>query len=317
MEMSVQDTRVRTELLFTDADIPEFLKCGGLGEWRSDGNHGMVLDTVRLRANIYRDRRGRKAVCRVLPDLIPDSKSIGIPARFMEAILGSRDGLVIVSGATGSGKSTTMASAIQTWIENNDGHVLTIEDPIEYLLNGKTPLQVSQREVGRDVASFAMGINSGVRQAPRLIFIGEMKDAASTLAALDAALTGHLVLATTHTGRVSTTVETILRNVPDERRSYASAVLPRILRGMLCQQLVKSEKGGRVALHELLMPSQAVINHISSGQYSNLDGDLEQGAQHGSFSFLQSIRAAKSLGHISMQRALDLEARLDTKGSSR
>lgn len=295
---------------FEATDVEDFLASGKLTRWERDTNHALDISPHRLRANFYRADGKDRAVLRLLPAKIPELGSLRLPERYLNAMLESRDGIVLVCGQTGSGKSTTLAAGIQEWIERNDRHVVTLEKPIEYRFNGRLPQQVSQREVGVDVESYALGIDSAMRQAPGLIMVGEVKDSAAAVALVDAALTGHLVVATLHTGRVGLSVSSLLKLMPADRYKSALAVFPSLLRAVLCQRLVPAKKGGRFAVHELLMPSTAVTSHIAQEKFTALDNELLQGAQAGHQTFERSIKAACADGLIEPEERNRLIERL-------
>ena len=264
-----------------------------------DRNCSWDHNGFRFRVHLFRERGRPKVTARLLPNKIYLPKDLRIPTQLLDAVMGCKKGdggIILVSGATGSGKSTTIASAIQMWARANPGHVVTLEDPVEVFFEDAVPMQFSQREVGVDVLSFADGLVSAMREAPTVIFIGEIRDQASALAALDAAKTGHLVLTTLHTDRVHGAIDSFLRNIPQSAVDAAVLTLSNKLRCVCCQRLYRNSAGtGMFAVHEILTikaSSFAIKSHILKREWSAIEGAVAVGSQHGHVSYKDSFAKA-------------------------
>ena len=249
----------------------------------------------RCRLNIYRLGNGYAAAVRLLPKNIPDCRSLGLP-EIICRLVGSRQGLLLVTGATGSGKSTTLASLVQQINQTRAVHVLTLEDPIEYVYPAGLAL-INQREVGRDTRSFASGLRSALRQDPDVILVGELRDAETIGIALTAAETGHLVLATLHTQDAAGTVNRILDVLPD--RQHVCTQLADCLLGICCQRLLpRCDAVGRVAAFEVLVATPAMRNLIREGRTHQLQSYLQTGARYGMQTMEDAVKALQLRGII-------------------
>lgn len=249
----------------------------------------------RCRLNIYRLGNGYAAAVRLLPKNIPDCRSLGLP-EIICRLVGSRQGLLLVTGATGSGKSTTLASLVQQINQTRAVHVLTLEDPIEYVYPAGLAL-INQREVGRDTRSFASGLRSALRQDPDVILVGELRDAETIGIALTAAETGHLVLATLHTQDAAGTVNRILDVLPD--RQHVCTQLADCLLGICSQRLLpRCDAVGRVAAFEVLVATPAMRNLIREGRTHQLQSYLQTGARHGMQTMEDAVKALQLRGII-------------------
>lgn len=248
----------------------------------------------RCRLNIYR-LGGYAAAIRLLPKHIPDCRSLGLP-EIICGLVGSRQGLLLVTGATGSGKSTTLASLVQQINQTRAVHVLTLEDPIEYVYPAGLAL-INQREVGRDTRSFASGLRSALRQDPDVILVGELRDAETIGIALTAAETGHLVLATLHTQDAAGTVNRILDVLPD--RQHVCTQLADCLLGICCQRLLpRCDRAGRAAAFEVLVATPAMRNLIREGRTHQLQSYLQTGARYGMQTMEDAVKALQLRGII-------------------
>lgn len=249
----------------------------------------------RCRLNIYRLGNGYAAAIRLLPKNIPDCRSLGLP-EIICRLVGSRQGLLLVTGATGSGKSTTLASLVQQINQTRAVHVLTLEDPIEYVYPAGLAL-INQREVGRDTRSFASGLRSALRQDPDVILVGELRDAETIGIALTAAETGHLVLATLHTQDAAGTVNRILDVLPD--RQHVCTQLADCLLGICCQRLLpRCDRAGRAAAFEVLVATPAMRNLIREGRTHQLQSYLQTGARYGMQTMEDAVKALQLRGII-------------------
>ncbi|MCL4806586.1 MAG: PilT/PilU family type 4a pilus ATPase [Thermoanaerobaculia bacterium] len=261
-------------------------------------------DLGRFRVNLHRTRRGAAAAVRVLPKRIPPLAELGLPESLYDLTKGTR-GLVLVTGATGSGKTTTLAALVDRINRTSRRHVVTIEDPVEYEHAHGTSV-VEQVEVGADAPSFAAALVAALRQDPDVILVGEMRDLETTRAALTAAETGHLVLATLHTNDVPQTVNRITDIFPAEQQATVRQQLSLALSAVLCQQLVPRADGkGRVVATELMIATDGVRAHIRKGSFHQLHTELTLGRRFGMSTMEDSLARLVKAGTVT-----EAEARL-------
>jgi twitching motility protein PilT len=217
--------------------------------------------------------------------------NLALPPAAIKAFLEAKNGLFLVCGATGSGKSTTIASMVLERAKRRPEHIITFEDPIEYLYPHGLPSLVSQREIGSDELDFGMSLRAALRQAPDVIVVGEIRDGETAEIALAAAETGHVVVATLHTSTAAQTVQRYLKLVPTERMENAMLSFADCFKGILCQRLLFDEqKGKRFAIHELLLPYDSVCGIIRRGEFKKLDHELEAGMTRGMLLFDRSLQ---------------------------
>jgi len=233
----------------------------------------------RLRANAFRTCGDYGMVLRLLPSAMFTLEQLRMPPVVQDMLRRAR-GLILVTGPTGSGKSTTLASMVNWINENESGHIVTIEDPIEYTHAHKRCL-VTQREVGEDLPSFAEGVRSALRQDPDVILIGEMRDLDTIEAAVTAAETGHLVLGTLHTSGATRTIDRIIDVFPSSAREQIRTQLATSLTAVISQCLVRTTAGGRVAASEIMLRTDGVAAKIREGKTYQLTTDIETGAARG------------------------------------
>lgn len=246
-----------------------------------DLDAALKLGKRRFRANAYL-ANGRRLglVLRQFPDAIPALSTLNLPAAYHEMIQATR-GLVLVTGATGSGKSTTLASTLEHCNQSVDGHIITIEDPVEYLLTSKR-CTVDQRQIGRDVRDFQTGLRAALRQDPDILLVGELRDPETVKTALDAANTGHLVFATLHTNSAQQSIDRISSFFPPERQGWVQATLSQVLLGIQSQVLVPRRNGqGRALALELLVNTQDVRQLIREGRTHQLFNAMDTGSSKG------------------------------------
>ena len=240
-----------------------------------------IASGFRFRVNLYHIQGRPAVVIRPIPTEPPHIDTLGLPVEAVLQALKQRTGLILVTGATGSGKSTTLAAMIDWLNETQEIHIVTIEDPIEFYFTPKRAI-ISQREVGSDTESFAVALRAALRQAPNVIMVGEMRDLETMSAALTAAETGHLVLATLHTGSAPEAIDRVVNAFPEGRRDMVRLQLANTLRLVLTQVLVpRREGGGRVLLYEVLVNTPAVSTMIRDGKTAQLPAAMQTGAAYG------------------------------------
>ena len=260
---------------------------------------------ARYRFNIYRES-GRHAIAlRRLDAEFRTFAQLGLPRR-LEDFCGERDGLVIVTGPTGSGKSTTLATLLDCINRTRPGHIITIEDPIEYIHHSQRCL-VNQRQVGRDTKSFSAALVEAMRQDPDIILVGESRDLATVRTALRAAETGHLVFTTLHAGDAPGAVERLVAMFPPEEQSSARHELALVLRGVFAQHLLPDPQGDtRHPAYELLVNTTAAANLIATGRTAQLYSVIETGANVGMCTLDQSLASLVQNGLVDERAALAL-----------
>jgi twitching motility protein PilT len=242
----------------------------------------------RFRVNLLRQRGSIMIVMRVIPFEIPSFESLKLPP-VLERIANANRGLVLVTGITGSGKSTTLASIIGYINQHHRKHIITLEDPIEFLHRDRNS-SITQREVGTDTASFASGLSAALREDPDVILVGEMRDIETISLGITAAETGHLVFATLHTNSAPKTIDRIIDVFPVEQQEQIRAMLGETLRGVVAQQLLRRlDGGGRVAALEILIATPAVANLIREGKTHQIPSIMQTGRKQGMVTMDQSL----------------------------
>ena len=247
------------------------------------------LANFRIRAHAWMSQGQLNVAVRRLSHDIPPLHSLGLPASAQRLIEASQ-GLVLVTGPTGSGKSTTLASMIDFINSNTQSHIITLEDPIEYLHKDRLS-RMRQRQVGKagDCTTFAAGVIGAMREDPDVIVIGEMRDVDTVAAALNAAQTGHLVLATLHTNSATEAINRILAFFSDGDRELSRSVLAAVLRGVVSQRLIKTKDGKRALAVELMVATQAIRVHISSARTNLIMQEMSSGSLDGQLTLNQSL----------------------------
>jgi twitching motility protein PilU len=256
----------------------------------------------RFRGNVYHQRGTIGMVFRRIVSDIPNIDSLGLPPVLKNLSL-ERRGLILVTGATGSGKSTTLAAMIDFRNANTTGHILTIEDPIEFVHRDRRCI-ISQREVGLDVPNFEFGLKAGLRQAPDVLLIGEMRDLETASAALQFAETGHLVLGTLHSTNASQTIERLLQFFPHERHDEVCSLLALNLRGIISQRLVPKVGGGRAPAIEVLLGTPRVRELLKKAAIEEMKTAMVAGTTDGMQTFDQSLYGLLQAGLITEEDAL-------------
>jgi twitching motility protein PilT len=257
----------------------------------------------RFRANLLQQQRGPAGVFRVVPTKIKTLEELGMP-KVLKDLAHLEKGLVLVTGPTGSGKSTTLAAMVDFVNETHRGHILTIEDPIEFVHTSKGCL-VNQREVGPHTDSFENALRAALREDPDVILVGELRDLETTQLAISAAETGHLVFATLHTNSASKTVDRIIDIFPSGQQAQIRTMLSESIEGVVAQTLLPTKDGkGRVAALEVLVAVPALRNLIREDKTSQILSVIQTGAQHGMQSLDQSLRDLVMQGKLTREEAM-------------
>lgn len=241
----------------------------------------------RFRVNVFMQRKGIGVVCRVIPTKIKTAQELGLPKSLLEMI-NCHKGLICVTGPTGSGKSTTLAALIHHINANQQSHILTIEDPIEFVHPSLKSL-VNQREVHNHSKSFANALKAALREDPDVILVGEMRDLETISLAISAAETGHLVFGTLHTNNAHKTVDRIIDVFPGDRQSQIRVQLSESLRGVISQSLLPKVGGGRVAVQEVMFCNKAIANLIREGKTFQIPSTMQTGKNQGMVTYESAV----------------------------
>jgi twitching motility protein PilT len=260
----------------------------------------------RFRANAFRQRNALALALRVIPFRVRSLEELGAP-RAVTALLNKPYGLVLAVGPTGSGKSTTLAAMIDRINETKPLHILTIEDPVEYLHHHKVAM-VNQREVGTDAVSFEEGLRSALREDPDVVLLGEMRDLESIQIALSLAETGHLVFATLHTNDAPQALDRMIDVFPSEKRDQIQTMLAGALQGVVSQRLLPAISGGRVAAYEVLMGNEAVKNLVREGKSRQLRNVVATGGPDGMQTIEMDLARLVTSGLVTMEMAQSISA---------
>jgi twitching motility protein PilT len=281
----------------------------GKKEWdrlqeRGDVDFAYSNDHGRYRASVVKQRLGLDMAFRIINTQIRSMEEIGLPLEHIVPLTRYQNGLILVTGSVGSGKSTTLAALVDFINKDREDHILTLEDPIEYVFDSKG-CHVNQREVHAHTDSFAKALRGALREDPDVIMVGEMRDLETIQLALTAAETGHLVLGTLHTGNAPRTLDRVLDVFPTDQREQIRIMVSESLRGILSQQLVPRADGvGRVMALELLVNTPAVANCIREGKTFMLPGVMQTGKNVGMITMDESLRRLYVKGVITPNEAL-------------
>jgi twitching motility protein PilU len=293
--MHTQPRQLLAELL-TPSQLEELDDTGEL-------NVGVGIPGVgSFRLSAFKQRGTIAAVFRCIPFVIPTLESLNVPAALNTMILEKR-GLILMVGATGAGKSTTLAAMLEQRNQQLAGHILTIEDPIEFLFNNKKSV-VNQREVGRDTQSLNIGLKNALRQAPDCILIGEIRDRETMTAAISYALSGHLVLSTLHANNSYHALGRILSFYAPEARPALLADLAAGLKSIVSQRLIRATAGGRIPAVEVMLNTKLVSELIEQGDFSGVKEAMEKSMAEGSQTFEQDLARLINAGVISREEGL-------------
>jgi twitching motility protein PilT len=268
----------------------------------------------RFRVNAYNTVTGPAAAFREIPTKIPSLEQLNAPSIFKQFCEIER-GLVLVTGPTGSGKSTTLAAMINHMNENSDMHILTVEDPVEFVHHKKRAL-INHREVGKHTNSFARALKSALREDPDVILVGEMRDHETISLALSAAETGHLVMGTLHTSSAAKTVDRIIDVFPAGDKEMVRSMIAGSLQAVISQVLLKKKGGGRVAAHEIMTGTSAVRNLIRENKVAQIYSMIQVGARYGMQTMEDGIRKAVESGMVDSSVAEDMKSSLSDDGTA-
>ncbi len=281
-------------------DFEEFWECDFSFE---------IPGLARFRVNAFNQNRGAGAVFRTIPSEILSLEDLKCPKIF-EELADIPRGVVLVTGPTGSGKSTTLAAMVNHKNENEYGHILTVEDPIEFVHVTKKCL-INQREVHRDTLGFNEALRSALREDPDVILVGEMRDLETIRLALSAAETGHLVFGTLHTSSAAKTIDRIIDVFPAAEKDMIRAMLSESLKAVIAQTLLKKNGGGRVAAHEIMIGTPAIRNLIRENKIAQMYSAIQTGQQFGMKTLDQDLAELVKNNVVSRQEALSMCANKD------
>jgi len=238
-----------------------------------------IPGVARFRCNVFSERKGPGGVFRVIPSKIPSAEDLGLSKAILD-LCGLSKGLVLVTGPTGSGKSTTLAAMVDHVNRSRTDHIITIEDPIEFVHPNKKCL-INQREIGVHTKSFKRALRAALREDPDIVLVGEMRDLETVAIAIETAETGHLVFGTLHTSTAPSTVDRIIDQFPADRQAQIRVMLSESLKGVISQTLLKRKGGGRIAAHEILIGVPAISNLIREGKTFQIPSIMQTARKHG------------------------------------
>ncbi|MEM8983038.1 MAG: type IV pilus twitching motility protein PilT [Pseudomonadota bacterium] len=256
---------------------------------------------ARFRVNAFNQNRGSGAVFRIIPSEIMTLDDLQAPAIFKDIAMQPR-GICLVTGPTGSGKSTTLAAMIDYVNDNKPDHILTIEDPIEFVHESKKSL-INQREVHRDTLGFSEALRSALREDPDVILVGELRDLETIRLALTAAETGHLVFGTLHTSSAAKTIDRVVDVFPAAEKEMVRAMLSESLKAVISQSLLKRIGGGRIAAHEIMIGTPAIRNLIREGKIAQMYSAIQTGQAAGMQTLDQNLQELMAKGMITKEEA--------------
>jgi twitching motility protein PilT len=268
--------------------------------WETDFSFE-IPELARFRVNAFNQARGAAAVFRTIPTEILTLEDLAAPKIFKDISMYPR-GIVIVTGPTGSGKSTTLAAMVDYVNDNRPDHILTIEDPIEFVHKSRRCL-INQREVHRDTLGFNEALRSALREDPDVVLVGEMRDLETIRLALTAAETGHLVFATLHTSSAAKTIDRIVDVFPAGEKDMVRSMLSESLKAVISQTLLKKNGGGRIAAHEIMIATAAIRNLIREGKIAQMYSAIQTGQSLGMQTLDQCLQELLAKGLVSREEA--------------
>lgn len=269
---------------------------------KGESDFATIIFEQRLRVNVFREKGHHAVTMRLINTEAPDIDSMGMPSIFKD-MCKLKNGLILVTGPTGSGKSTTMAAMINEINKTQNRHIITMEDPIEYIFENKQSL-IKQREVGVDTNSFANAVRASLRQDPDVILVGEMRDLETISSAIKAAETGHLVISTLHTMGAPKTIDRIIDVFPPHQQTQIRSQLATVIQGVISQILLKNiTNDGRVAAYEIMIANYAIRNLIREGKIHQLHNVLQTSSKSGMTTMDMSLRNLVQAGKISLEAA--------------
>jgi twitching motility protein PilT len=291
------ETEIRAMI---DATIPE--RNGAAFELHGDSDYAYELaGRARFRVNVFTDRHGPAAVFRQIPIRIMTADELGLPMA-VQRLAALRRGLVLVTGPTGSGKSTTLGALLDIVNRTRADHIITIEDPIEFVHEGKQAL-VSQRQIGEHTPSFKAALRAALREDPDVVLIGEMRDLETVAIALETAETGHLVFATVHTSTAASTIDRIIDQFPADQQEQIRVMFADSLRAIIAQTLLPRVGGGRVAAREILFNTAPIANLIREGKTFQIPAIMQTSRRHGMTTLNDALLELVEAGTVSAENA--------------
>lgn len=300
-KMAPTDTQRLMYDILSDEQIRRFEE-----NWELDFSY-TVHSVARFRVNIYRDKGAIAAAFRLIPAKIPTIRELGLPP-VLESLTRKPRGLILVTGPTGSGKSTTLAAMINQINNERSTHIISIEDPIEYLHSHKYSI-INQRELGQDTKEFSHALRSALREDPDVILVGEMRDLDTMTNAIQAAETGHLVLATLHTSSAAQTVDRIVDSFPATGQEQIRLMLSNSIEAVLCQQLLpRAAQPGRICAMEVMIATPAIRNLIREAKTHQIASIIQTSASAGMMTMDQHLRELYQQGLITMDEAMKVAA---------
>lgn len=296
-ELSNQDVQGLVFEILTEKQKKTFIE-----KWELDCSYS-VASLGRFRCNIFMQRKGLGAVFRIIPEKLKTPEELGLPKAVVD-MCEAHKGLVLVTGPTGSGKSTTLAALINHININNDAHIITVEDPIEFVHNNQKSI-INQREVGTHTKSFANALKAALREDPDILLVGELRDLETISLALTAAETGHLVFGTLHTNSAAKTIDRIIDVFPTGQQQQIRTMLAESLKGVVAQNLFRrADVPGRVAAYEIMKCTKAIANLIRENKIHQIASQIQMGTKDGMILFEKSLDELVKKGKIHKADAL-------------
>lgn len=264
-------------------------------------------EQARFRVNAYTQKRTWAVAFRTIPLEIPEIDTLGLPP-ILHQFTSLHQGFILITGPTGHGKSTTLAAILNEINQNRSDHIVTIEDPIEFIFHPKKSI-ISQREMGLDTHSWAIALRSALREDPDVVLVGEMRDYETIAAAITIAETGHLVFATLHTNSAAQTVDRIVDVFPEEQQSQVRLQLSNVLEAVISQRLIPASAGGRVVAHETMLATTAIKTAIREGKSHQIDSIIQTSSEVGMSTLETSLAMLVRDGKIGIEEARNYSIR--------